>query len=40
VSPDETEVLDGNEHEQALSGVRPVAFALHASTGRPSLPHA
>jgi hypothetical protein len=40
VGPDETEVLDGNEQEQALSGVRPVAFALHASTGRPSLPHA
>ncbi|MEV4448773.1 CdaR family protein [Streptomyces mirabilis] len=40
VGPDETEALDdiGNEHEQALSGVRPLAFALHAGTGRPSLP--
>ncbi|MFK0021075.1 helix-turn-helix domain-containing protein [Streptomyces sp. NPDC090798] len=40
VGPDETEALDGNEHEQALSGVRPLAFALHAGTGRPSLPPA
>jgi sugar diacid utilization regulator len=40
VGPDETEALDGNEHEQALSGVRPLAFALHAGTGRPFLPPA
>ncbi|MGW1500330.1 helix-turn-helix domain-containing protein [Streptomyces mirabilis] len=40
VGPDETKALDGNEHEQALSGVRPLAFALHADTGRPSLPAA
>jgi sugar diacid utilization regulator len=38
VGPDESEALDGNEHEQALSGVRPLAFALHAGTGRPFLP--
>ncbi|MHA5053644.1 helix-turn-helix domain-containing protein [Streptomyces sp. SD15] len=36
VGPDETGVP--GEHEQVLSGVRPLAFALHASTGRPSLP--
>ncbi|MER7685000.1 hypothetical protein [Streptomyces sp. NPDC097610] len=40
VGPDETETLDGYEHEQALSGVRPLAFALHADTGLPSLPAA
>ncbi|WP_405884940.1 helix-turn-helix domain-containing protein [Streptomyces sp. NBC_01136] len=40
VGPDETDVLDGNEHGQTLSGVRPLAFALHAGTGRPSLPAA
>nr|WP_168506167.1 helix-turn-helix domain-containing protein [Streptomyces sp. S1D4-11]QIY94069.1 hypothetical protein HEP87_08435 [Streptomyces sp. S1D4-11] len=39
VGPDETEALDGNEHEQALSGVRPLAFALHA-VHRPPLPAA
>lgn len=36
VGPDETEALDGNEHEQALSGVRPLAFALHAAPAAPS----
>lgn len=40
VGLDETDVLDAHEHEQALSGVRPLAFALHAGTGRPSLPPA
>jgi hypothetical protein len=38
VGPDGGDMPD--EHGHVLSGVRPLAFALHASTGRPSLPAA